>query len=464
MSLIDGNIVGASSTKGFIKGTPPFVTGDIPKFNDTTGTLVDSGIPASALSGGPFLPLTGGTLTGNLVINNTTGNTTGLVLDYNGTEMGRIYGIIGGGSHAMLFNVGTDYNFAVQPPISLGAGISFASVNNANTANEPIEFRASEYSFWANPVSMDSDLTVGGNATLNNNGSGTVTIGNAGIASNNPSTLTVNGTASCWYQFTIFDDLGITSSQFSQGEGGDLSITAAYNMYLSAGGGTITTGSGTTLDDGSGNMTVDNTLFVPVGYLNVGNPGNASISLYNSSGVLGGQIQANTYGAGIDFYTTGSIQFAGGYIVMDASGDITATTGTGLITCNSIAVVNNISTTGNLTMTGGGGGTGIITAKVLATNGGLSTQFLKGDGTLDSNTYLPYKAQGGAVLSSGTKAITISGLTALNRAFVQLVTPGGTLGAAYKAVCTTNTLTITSVTVAGVTVTTDTSTLNYVVF
>ncbi len=71
---------------------------------------------------------------------------------------------------------------------------------------------------------------------------------------------------------------------------------------------------------------------------------------------------------------------------------------------------------------------------------------------------------GVATLVAGSVAISISGLTTNSRAFVQLVTPGGTLGDAFKAVCTTNTLTITSVVAAGTTQTSDTSTLNYVIF
>lgn len=70
---------------------------------------------------------------------------------------------------------------------------------------------------------------------------------------------------------------------------------------------------------------------------------------------------------------------------------------------------------------------------------------------------------GAATLSSGTIAVTINGLTTSDRAFVQLVTTGGTLGAGYKAVCTANTLTITSVTAAGATQTLDTSTVNYMI-
>lgn len=66
-----------------------------------------------------------------------------------------------------------------------------------------------------------------------------------------------------------------------------------------------------------------------------------------------------------------------------------------------------------------------------------------------------------ATLVSGTLAITITGLATTDRAFVQLTTPGGTLGTHYKAVCTANTLTITAVDTAGSTVTSDTSTLTY---
>lgn len=71
---------------------------------------------------------------------------------------------------------------------------------------------------------------------------------------------------------------------------------------------------------------------------------------------------------------------------------------------------------------------------------------------------------GQTTLSSGTVTITISGLTTSDRAFVQLATTGGTLGNGYKAACTANTLTITSVVAAGTTQTLDTSTINYIIY
>lgn len=70
---------------------------------------------------------------------------------------------------------------------------------------------------------------------------------------------------------------------------------------------------------------------------------------------------------------------------------------------------------------------------------------------------------GQTTLVSGTKAITISGLTTSSRAIVTLVSQGGTVTTttAYAGVCTSNTLTITALTNAGATDTSDTSILNY---
>lgn len=71
---------------------------------------------------------------------------------------------------------------------------------------------------------------------------------------------------------------------------------------------------------------------------------------------------------------------------------------------------------------------------------------------------------GQATLVSGTVAVTISGVSTASRAFAQMETPGGTLGTGgYKAVCTSNTLTITSISTAGALNVLDTSTLNYVI-
>lgn len=71
---------------------------------------------------------------------------------------------------------------------------------------------------------------------------------------------------------------------------------------------------------------------------------------------------------------------------------------------------------------------------------------------------------GKATLVGGTVAISISGLTTSDEAFLTLVAPGGTIGTGgHKAVCTANTLTITSVLTNGSSQALDTSTLRYVV-
>lgn len=89
--------------------------------------------------------------------------------------------------------------------------------------------------------------------------------------------------------------------------------------------------------------------------------------------------------------------------------------------------------------------------------------------TIGNRIFIPEGSggfMGQVTLVSGTKAITISGLTSSHRAFPGFVAQGGTSTAVYQyaMVCTANTLTITAVTVAGITVATDTSVINYIIF
>lgn len=114
-----------------------------------------------------------------------------------------------------------------------------------------------------------------------------------------------------------------------------------------------------------------------------------------------------------------------------------------------------------------------------ATNPGLvstGTQTFTGNKTLDGSLTFPNVGQnikvkegtggmmGQVALVSGTKAITISGVTTGSRAFVTLVTPSGTSSTiTYQAVCTSNTLTLQANVAAGTINTSDNSTLNYFV-
>lgn len=69
--------------------------------------------------------------------------------------------------------------------------------------------------------------------------------------------------------------------------------------------------------------------------------------------------------------------------------------------------------------------------------------------------------QGSVTMTSGVATVTIAGLATTDHAFVNIRVAGGTLGARVKAVCTTNTLTITSISNLGATVITETSTYDY---
>jgi len=70
---------------------------------------------------------------------------------------------------------------------------------------------------------------------------------------------------------------------------------------------------------------------------------------------------------------------------------------------------------------------------------------------------------GNATLTAGTVSITIAGLTTSSFAHITGTVQGGTPGSFYTAVCTANTLTITSL-LMGATNTLDTSSFNYIIF
>jgi hypothetical protein len=115
-------------------------------------------------------------------------------------------------------------------------------------------------------------------------------------------------------------------------------------------------------------------------------------------------------------------------------------TGSGTVVLNTAPTL-----TGNTTITNGNLTLGTAGNKLVITEGT--------DGRVGQTT-----------LVSGTKAITITGLTTSSRAIVTLVTPSGTtLTVLYQAVCTANTLTIQANVAAGTINTADGSTLNYFV-
>lgn len=115
-------------------------------------------------------------------------------------------------------------------------------------------------------------------------------------------------------------------------------------------------------------------------------------------------------------------------------------------------------------------------AKAAFTNGGnaiYSNGGIRIDGNLRlgtvGNKILLKEGSGGfmgqTTLVSGTKAVTVSGVTTSTRCFPSLVTPSGvSLTVNYQCVCTANTVTLQANVAAGSINTSDVSTLNYILF
>ena len=87
---------------------------------------------------------------------------------------------------------------------------------------------------------------------------------------------------------------------------------------------------------------------------------------------------------------------------------------------------------------------------------------------LDQNTRFALKnggfiRSGTAVLSSGTVTISDHRIQTGSIPLVSYITPGGTTGTNLKAVAAQGSLTITAVNTSGTTVTTDTSTVSYLI-
>ena len=121
-----------------------------------------------------------------LVVSNTAYNngsdmefgTNFITMRFGTSGTGKIFPTFGGGSFAFNENVGANNNLTLQPKITLADGIAFASINDANSANLSMEFRASQYSFWNNPINIDGRVTNGSavlmKSTLNVSGATSV--------------------------------------------------------------------------------------------------------------------------------------------------------------------------------------------------------------------------------------------------------------------------------------------------
>ena len=250
----------------------------------------------------------------------------------------------------------------------------------------------------------------------------------------------------------------VIQSELVLGIGGSQGFTGIGMLYLNGTDGSAVFADGVAVIDSSGNFTTTSGTFT--------NP------------TTGGMIQfSGANGGEVGLYPT-SDQNIGFNAIANSGGIIGANAGYGgaayQMTNSGTYLSYNLNTVSWSNIYGGSNGTmkvglekwspsytldvgGTIQGTAIRISGGTANQILLGNGT--TNPFF----KGTATLVSGTKAVTVSGVTSSNQAFVTLVTPAGTLGAAYKAVCGTNTITITAVSIAGVTVTTDTSTLNYLI-
>lgn len=156
------------------------------------------------------------------------------------------------------------------------------------------------------------------------------------------------------------------------------------------------------------------------------------------------------------------------------------------VTNGSFASVTTIGTFDGQTVSSNGGtiaGNSIYFQSADLTHPGLintTTQTFAGTKTLDGSFILKSVGQyfsikegtngmmGQVALVSGTKAITVSGVTTSSRCFPALASQGGTVSTtiAYECSCTSNTVTINAVTNAGGNTvnTLDTSTINYILY
>lgn len=230
----------------------------------------------------------------------------------------------------------------------------------------------------------------------------------------------------------------------------------------SGGSGTVTSvaaGYGTTFTTitGAGSVIVDTTVIVP----------KASTSLITSTKV---------FTANATYFKPGSD--GSNVVLMDAGGTARLQLGTFFGVSTYAAIYASGTPSGTNYMLAGNNSQTLVGAPVdlyLRVNNSSYVSMLSGTTnfnvpiSVDLNKKITVAEGSGGyagqtTLVSGTKAITISGVTTSSRAIITLVTPSGvTLTTTYQAVCTANTLTIQANVAAGTINTADGSTLNYLI-
>lgn len=250
----------------------------------------------------------------------------------------------------------------------------------------------------------------------------------------------VNG-SSFTNRFTVNSGTGIASASGFSIITTNMNIDANTTVFRIRNNQGTTAGYGVKLYGGSASATSGNQTSVAIGNVADGmtfspTSGTATFTLLGLENVINQTGGAN--GAVTMLNITPTYTSAGGNVTgIDYNPTVTSISGnhTGLRIRAGHASIDN----GNLTL-------GSVGNKILVKEG--SGGFM-----------------GQATLSSGTIAITVSGVTTSTRCFLTRVTPSGTtLTTDYDCVCTSNTVTIQADVAAGTINTADNSTLNYMLF
>ena len=414
-ATVEGDITAAS----FIKDG-----GTSSQFLKADGSVDDTSYAtASALA--DYLPLSGGTLTGNLKCN------VNLAVD---------------GNISVLGNIVVSTNLNVQGTIS---GVNETLTGNLNAADGTFtgDINAHDGTFTGELVADSAEITNGFTAgTITVNGIATI-----GGALTTQSTASIGGDTTVTGEVTAtkFIKTGGTSAQFLKANGDVDSNTYATTQqlansigdYLPLSGGVLTgsvestsfikTG-GTALQFLKADGSVDSTSYLSLagGTLS----GNLTAPSFIKSGGTSsqflkadGSVDSNTYVTTSalnsylsnlsDFFPAdGGTIYSGDHYINLVGGGITIGHMEGQATLALTAIDRNLGISAKAVEIGCNTSvSGSITASSFIKSGGTSSQFLKADGSVDSNTYVTssalsnYLSADGGTMYYGDYYLTLNG-------------------------------------------------------